>query len=299
MDRFESMSAFVAVAEAGGFSAAARRLGTPLATISRKVTDLEQALKVRLINRTTRQITLTEPGEVYLASARRILETLADAERTASGEYAAPRGGLTLTAPIAFGRLHVLPVVLAFLRAYPEVDVTLLLSDQVMNIMEEHIDLAVRGGDLPDSSMIAVRLGQIRMVICASPEYLRRHGRPERPEDLLNHDCVIFSAPPFAREWRLKVNGKVVPVPIRSRLAVTTAEAAIAAAAAGAGLTQLRSYQVFAPVQQGTLELVMREFEIGEVPFSFVYPSGRLVPLKLRAFLDFAAPRIRERIKDL
>jgi DNA-binding transcriptional LysR family regulator len=296
MDRFESMSVFVAVAEAHGFSAAARRLRIPLATVSRKVSELEELLKVRLINLSTRQITLTESGRVYFESARRILETLGEAERAASGEYRIPRGALTITAPIVFGRLHILPVVVEFLRAYPEVEIKLLLVDRLVELLEEDVDLAVRISELPDSSLIAARLGSIGFVVCASPAYLAARGYPGRPEDLADHDCVTATTSPTARLWSFKIGKSVREVPVRSRLSTTTAEAAIDAAIAGAGLTQVRGYQVVEAIKAGRLERVLRDYEPDPAPLSFVYPSGRLMPRKLQAFLEFAVPRVKARL---
>lgn len=217
MDRFDSMAAFVAVADAGGFSAAARHLGIPLSTVSRRVGELEAHLKARLVNRSTRRITLTESGIAFAATARQVLDTLGEAERMAAGEYAAPRGSLRVSAPILFGRLHVLPVVLSFLDAYPEVEVNLLLSVRLADFIEDNIDLAVRIGVLPDSSLVALRLGTIRQVVCGSPAYLAARGRPQHPKDLDAHDCILLDR--AGKEWPFRP-GKAVPV--RSRLLVTT-----------------------------------------------------------------------------
>ena len=184
MDRLDSMSVLLAVVDAGSLSAGARRLGIPLATVSRKVSDLEAHLRTRLLNRTSRQITLTDAGRSYAAACRRILEEIGEAERAAAGEYSAPKGDLVVTAPIVFGRLHVLPVTLDFLRAYPDIDIRLTLTDHSLNLLEDHVDVAVRIGDLPDSGLMATRLGSIRQVVCASPAYFAERGRPARPEAL-------------------------------------------------------------------------------------------------------------------
>ena len=181
MDRLESMSILVAVVESGSLSAAARRLGMPLATVSRKVGELESHLKTRLLHRTTRQLSLTETGRSYVAACRRILEEIGEAERTATGEYTAPKGDLVVTAPVVFGRLHVVPVVAEFLERYPEIDIRLVLTDRVVHMMEEHVDVAVRIGELPDSALVATGVGTIRRVVCASPAYLAAHGAPARP----------------------------------------------------------------------------------------------------------------------
>jgi len=297
MDRFESMSTFVAVVESGGFSAASRRLAMPLATVSRKVSELEDQLGVRLLNRSTRQVTLTEPGEQFFAACRRILDDLGEAERAASGEYEAPRGELVITAPIVFGRLHVLPIVAAFLKTCPQVTVRLLLADRVVSLIEEQVDLAVRIGRLPDSSMVATRIGSIGYVTCASPKYLADRGTPSHPKELAGHDCITFTGiAAAAKEWSFKVTRKHIVVPVQSRLVVTTAEAAIDAAIAGIGITRVLSYQVADAVKKQRLTLLLRDFEPEPYPASFVYPSGRHIAAKLRAFLDFAVPRLRSRL---
>jgi DNA-binding transcriptional LysR family regulator len=299
MDRFESISVFVAVAEAQGFSAASRALRVPLATVSRKVSELEGHLGVKLLTRSTRKVTLTESGQQFFASCRRILDDLEEAERAASGEYSAPRGDLVLTTPIVFGRLHLVPIVVEFLRAYPEVDVQLLLVDRVVDLIDEHIDLALRIGDLPESSMIAVRVGSIGRVVCASPEYLATHGVPAHPSDLAAHEAITFSDLASTKEWPFRIGTATEMFEVRSRFTVTTAEAAIDAAMAGAGITRVLSYQAAAAVLDGRLKLVLRDYEVDANPVSLVYPSGRLVPLKLRAFLDFAVPRLKARLQAI
>jgi DNA-binding transcriptional LysR family regulator len=299
VDRFEAMSVFAAVAEAQGFSAASRRLGMPLATVSRKVSELEQSLGVQLLARSTRRVSLTDTGRQYYEACRRILDDVSEAERTASGEYRAPRGELIITTPIVFGRLHILPVVTEFLKAYAEVDVQMMLVDRVVDMLDEHIDLALRIGELPDSSLIAVRIGQIGRVVCASPAYLAAHGVPAHPRELAGLDAITFAGLSSANEWSFATGGAVERFPVRSRLTVTTAEAALDAAIAGAGLTRVLSYQAAAAVRDGRLILLLRDFEPEPNPISLIYPGGRLVPLKLRAFLDFAVPRLKARLQEL
>jgi len=299
MDRFESMSVFQAVVDQGSLSAAGRRLGMPLATVSRKLSELEAHLQARLLNRSTRKLTLTDAGREYALSCRRILDDVDEAERTASGEYNAPRGELVVTAPIVFGRLHVLPVVVAFLQAYPEVDVRLVLGDRVLDLIEEHVDLAVRVGELPDSRLTATRVGVTRRVVCATPRYLDRHGRPVVPADLARHRCVTFDAPSAIGGWQFTVDGRPQAVAIRSRLTVNTAEAAIEAALADVGITRVLCYQVEDARRAGHLEFVLKDFETVPAPISLVHGGQRRVPLKLRAFLDFAAPRLRERLLQI
>lgn len=298
MDRFESMAAFVAVIEAGGFSAASRKLNMPLATVSRKVSELEDFLKVSLINRSTRKITLTGGGQPYYETCRRLLDELSEAERAAAGEYRAPRGELIITAPIVFGRMHLTPVVVEFLKAYPEVGVRLMLVDRIVNLTEEQVDLAVRISELPDSSMVAVRVGTIRNVICASPGYLALRGTPRHPGEIAGHDCVTRTTLTIPDAWPFRVGKAMKTIPVRPRLAVTTAEAAIEAAIAGAGLTRVFCYQIAKAEKEGQLTTVLREFEPDPFPLSFAYASSRLLPLKLRAFVDYAVPRLKQRLQQ-
>ncbi len=299
MDRLESMSLLVAVVEAGSFSGASRRLGIPLATVSRRIGELETHLGTRLLRRSTRQLSLTDAGATYVESCRRILDDVRDAERTAAGEYSTPKGDLVLTAPIVFGRVHVLPVVVEFLALYPEIDIRLVLADRLTHLLEEHIDLAVRIGALPDSTMIATNLGELRRVLCASPAYLQRHGTPAHPGDLDKHQCIVsegLSAASGASAWRFMAGKKEIAVPVHARLAVNTAEAAIDAALAGSGLTRALSYQVVDAVRTGALQVVLEAFELPPWPVSLVRAGQGLLPLKLRTFIDFAALRLRERV---
>ncbi|MBZ9708062.1 LysR family transcriptional regulator [Mesorhizobium sp. ESP7-2] len=296
MDRLEAMSLFVAAAEGGSLSAAARRSDVPLATVSRKVSELERHLKTRLLNRSTRRLTLTDAGHAYLAACRRILEEVGDAERTAGGEYSAPTGELIITAPIVFGRLHVLPVVTEFLAAFPLVDIRLTLGDRISQLAEDHIDLAVRIGRLPDSRMVAIRVGSIGHVVCASPAYLAAHGIPRIPGELETHRCITFEGLGSLAAWTFTVDKADFVVPVRSRLRVNTAEAAIDAAIAGVGLTRVLSYQIVAAIRSGTLRPVLGDFEPEPWPVNLVHAGQGRLPVKLRAFLDFAAPRLRERL---
>ncbi|MCE2951139.1 MAG: LysR family transcriptional regulator [Alphaproteobacteria bacterium] len=289
------MSLFVTVAETGGFSAASRKLGMPLPTVSRKISELETYLKVRLLNRSTRRLELTESGKSYLAACKRIIDEVHEAERVAANEYTAPKGELMITAPIWFGRLHLLPVVIDFLKAYPDIDVGLMLTDRVVSLLEEHVDLALRIGALPDSSMMAIRLGAIRQVVCASPAYLEAHGTPKTPMDLLQHHCImmqVYNSTP----WTFTTGSKTITVPVRARLTVSTAEAAIDAAVGGIGITRVLSYQMAAMQKAGKLVTLLDAFEPAVLPVSMLYMSGRILPLKLRAFLDFAIPRLRAQV---
>lgn len=293
MDRFEAMKVFVAVAEAQGFSAAARRLAMPLATVSRQIAGLEAHLKAQLFTRTTRHVALTDSGRHYLAACTRLLDELAEAERLAAGEYAEPRGVLHITAPIVFGRLHVVPIVAEFLAVFPQVDIRLQLADRIVHLLEEHLDLAVRIGALDDSSMTAARLGAVRRIVCGSPAYLAARGEPRHPRDINHHDCVDFENLSARPEWHFLDKGRAAAVPIHARLSVNTAEAAIDAALVGLGLTRVLSYQATQALAAGRLQRILQDFEVEALPVSLVYPANRFMPLKLRAFLDFAAPRLR------
>jgi len=299
MDRLESMTAFVAVARAGGFSAASRELGIPLATISRRVGELESALGVRLLRRSTRQVVVTEAGQRFFAACQRALEDLRDAEEAVSNEDRTPRGELTITAPIAFGRLHLQPVALEFLAAQPQINLRLQLVDRIVNIADEHIDAALRIAHLPDSRLIARTLGSIRVVVCASPAYLKARGAPQRPEDLMQHDCIAWSILGPRDTWWFQDSGREQQYPIRTRLATTLAESAVDAATAGLGLVQTTSYQASQAIGDGRLVIVLRRFECAVTPVSLVYARDRLLPLRLRAFVDFAAPRMKARLRTI
>ena len=296
MDRLEAMSILLEAVETGSLSAAGRRLGMPLPTISRKVSDLEGHLKTRLLLRGGRKLVLTDAGRNYVAACKRILEDVVEAERIAAGEYRAPTGELVISTPLVFGRVHVVPVVTEFLKTYPDIHIRLQMTDRVVNLIEDHIDLAVRIGTLPDSSLIATRVGTPNLVVFASPAYLAQRGTPRTPEDLAAHDCIAFDALSPGDRWdfaRERIGSSVL---IRPRLRANTAEAVIEAALGGLGIARTMSYPIAPAVAAGALDIVLRDYELPAVPISLVYPSQRLLPLKLRAFLDFATPRLRERV---
>lgn len=296
MDRFESMSTFVAVVEAGGFSAAARKLGMPLATVSRKVGELEEQLKVRLLVRSTRSISLTDTGRDYFESCRRLLEDLAAAERHAAGEYQEPKGHLIVAAPTMLGRLYLAPIVIEFLAAYPEIHVELRLGERTGNMIDNNIDIAIRIGDLEDSSLKSTRLGEIQHVACASPAYLAEHGKPKKLTDLSDHDCITLLPWETPTEWIFNPGKRVQKIAVRSKLTVTTAETAVDAAVSGLGIAHLFCYQVSEAIANKRLALVLREFEPKPFPIHVVYPTGRHIPQKLRAFIDFAMPRLKAKL---
>jgi DNA-binding transcriptional LysR family regulator len=297
MDRLESMATLLAAVETGSLSAASRKLGMPLATVSRKVSELEDYLRVRLFVRGSRRLTLTEAGRAYVASCKQILEDISEAERVAAGEYRAPQGDLVITGPIVFGRLHIVPVVVEFLKAYPDINVRLLLADRVVNLLEEQIDVAVRIGELPDSSLIATRVGAIRRIVCASPAYFESHGAPLMPDELAGHPCVTFEGLTAPDRWSFVEGMRAFSVPVRSRLVVNTADAAIDAAIAAIGITRVLSYQAADALRAGQLSVALKAFEAPPSPVSLVTIGQPLLPIKLRAFLDFAVPRLKARLK--
>jgi DNA-binding transcriptional LysR family regulator len=295
MDRLEAMSILLAAVGAGSFSAASRKLGVPLPTVSRKVAELEKHLEAKLLTRSTRKLALTDAGADYVAACKRILEQVGDAEAAAAGEYSTPRGELAITAPIVFGRLHVLPVVCDFLARFSDIDVRMALSDRNVNLIDDHIDLAVRIGALPDSTMMATRVGAVRRVACGSPGFFAAHGTPKKPQDLAGLPCVTFAGMAGGTSWTFsRGRGVARPVQIRPRLAVNTAEAALDAAIKGIGLTRVLSYQAARAVREGKLRIVLRAFEPAPMPVNLLHAGQDPVALKIRSFIDFAAPRLRK-----
>ena len=298
MDRLEAMSLLVTIAESGSLSAAARKLGAPLPTVSRKISELERRLNTRLLIRSTRRLALTDAGAVYVTAAKRILDEVGEAERMVSGEHAAPRGDLVITAPIVFGRLHVLPVITEFLALWPEITVRLVLSDRNLHLIDDHIDIAVRIGALADSALTATRVGAVRSVVCGSPAYFAARGVPKSPEELAALPAVTFEAlsPPQYWTFREPKSKREIRVAPRPRLAVNTAEAAIDGAAAGLGVARVLSYQVAQAVLEGRIQIVLADYEPAPAPVSLVHSRQGLTPLKVRMALDFAAPRLRARL---
>lgn len=293
MDRFQLMSVFVAVAEEEGFAAGARRLGMSPPAVTRAVAMLEAHLGVKLLDRTTRYVRSTEAGERYLEEARRILAEVDAVEEAAAGVNAEPRGQLAVTAPVLFGRMFVMPGIVEYLERYPKTEVSAVLLDRSVNLLEEGIDVAVRIGDLPDSSMRALRVGSVRIVLCASPRYLERHGTPRTPQDLVEHSTIASSAGSGTIHWRFETGDGVRPVRVRPRLTVTTNDAAIEAAVRGFGITRLLSYQVAPLIAARKLKLVLEKFETPPWPIHIVHREGRYASAKVRAFVDLMAGRLR------
>jgi len=293
MDRFHQMQVFQAVAEEEGFASAARRLQMSPPAVTRAVAALEERLGVKLLNRTTRYVRTTEAGQRYLQDARRLLAEVEVADEAAAGINAEPRGHLAVTAPVLFGRMFVMPGIVEYLQRYPEMEVDALFVDRVVSLVEEGLDVGVRIGDLPDSSMRALRVGAVRMVLVASPDYLERHGVPTEPYELQQRSVIASSAGNFAVGWRFKLSGGEQSVRIKPRLTVTTNDAAIEAAAQGLGITRVLSYQVASQIADGSLKVVLSEFELSPRAVHIVHREGRYASVKVRAFIDLLAQRLR------
>jgi DNA-binding transcriptional LysR family regulator len=296
VDRLEAMTILLAAVDGGSLSAASRQLRIPLPTVSRRVSELEAHLNVRLLLRGARKLVLTDAGRDYVAACRRIMEDIEEVERTAAGEYRAPQGELIISAPLVIGRNHVVPVLVEFLRTYPEIRAHIELSDRVSNLLEEHVDVAIRLGELPSSDMIATRIALVSRMLCASPAYLESRGVPQTPEDLTSHDCITYKGYSAADMWEFGQGQTAQIVKVSSRLSVNFAEAAVIAATGDAGIARVLSDQVDHQLKAGTLVRLLQDFEPAPMPVSLVYPSQRQVPLKLRAFIDFATPLLRERL---
>jgi DNA-binding transcriptional LysR family regulator len=296
MDRLDTVAIFVAVAEIGGFAAAARRLRRSPAAVTRAVAQLEARLGVRLLNRTTRAVSVTEAGQRFLAGAKRALAEFEEIERAAAGQQTAPRGQLQVTAPIVFGRLHVLPIVGEFLSRFPAVSVRMMLLDRPIDLVEEGVDVAVRIGALADSSAIATRVGEVRRVVVASPGYLKGRRVPKRPAELADLDVINFAGLERDR-WSFRGPDGETLINLSPRLEVNTAESAIDAARSGLGVTRVLSYQAIERIRSGELKRLLTAYETEELPVHVLYPGGRYPAAKLRAFVDFIVPRLRVRLK--
>ncbi|MGC5701708.1 LysR family transcriptional regulator [Pseudomonas sp. NFXW11] len=294
MDRFQEMQVFVCVAQEQGFAAAARRLNLSAASVTRAIAALEQRIGIQLLIRTTRSVHLSEAGQGYLEDCRRILAEVQDAEASAAGIHAQPRGLLTLTAPVLFGELFVTPLLVRYLQRYPQVRVNALLMDRVAGMVEEGIDVAVRIGELADSGQHGIRVGQVRRVVCAAPEFLAAHGRPQHPDDLRQAPLIAPSSIGQARNWPFNDGGRALSLRPEPRLLVSANQAAISAACLGLGLTRVLSYQVADKVAAGQLEIVLEDFELAPLPIHVVYQGGRKAPARVRSFVDFAVQALRE-----
>jgi DNA-binding transcriptional LysR family regulator len=299
MDRFHEIEVFIAVNDAGSFAKAGQRLRLSPPAVTRAISALEDRLGARLFQRTTRRLAITDVGARFLESARRVLEDLGAAEREALGATATARGHLTITASVTLGRSLLAPVACQFLTEFPEITLSVLLLDRITNLIEEGIDAAVRIGPLPDSTLVARKLGSVRRMLVASPDYLERHGRPTVPADLTRHAMIAFTGLMPNREWRFLDGRSGKSVSFMPRFEINDAVSAIAAAEAGDGITVALSYMVAERIRQGSLVPVLTDVTPAPAPVHLVYLQSRLPAPKLRAFVDFAAPRLKRSLDEL
>lgn len=292
MDRWHAMKVFLKVAETGGFAEAARQLDMSPPAVTRAISSLEETIGARLFIRTTRAVHLTEAGQQYCRDCRRIVADVADAEATAAGAFVKPTGTLSVTASIMFGHLYVLPILTEYLHANPAVTGRTLFFDRVTHLVDEGIDVAIRIGHLPDSSLRAIPVGSVRRVVCGAPSYFQQHGRPVHPSDLSSHRVVASTGAWSSSDWRFGEKG-ALGVTVHPCLFCNTNEAAIAAVRSGWGITRVLSYQVAALVANGELQVVLAEFEEPPLPVHVVHSEGRRADAKVRSFVDLAVARLR------
>ncbi|MCB1718871.1 MAG: LysR family transcriptional regulator, partial [Candidatus Competibacteraceae bacterium] len=276
-----------------GFAAGARRLGLSPPAVTRAVAELETRLGVKLLHRTTRYVRTTDAGQRYLDDARRILAEADAADEAAAGINAVPRGHLAVTAPVLFGRMFVIPGIVEYLQRYPDTEISALFLDRIVNLLEEGLDVGVRIGELPDSSMRAIPVGSVRLVLCAAPAYLQQFGQPQQPQDLLEHSMIASSAGSNTFNWRFDNTGSSRPLRIQPRLTVTTNDAALEAARQGFGITRLLSYQVAPQLASGELQILLEDYEPPPRPIHIMHREGRYASAKVRAFVDLMVARLR------
>ena len=293
MDRFSEMQIFVAVAECEGFAAGARKLKISPPAATRAVADLEHRLGIKLLNRTTRYVRVTDAGQRYLDDCKRILAQVTEADEAAIGINAAPRGHLVITAPVLFGRMYVMPCVVAYLQKYPDTEISAMFVDRVVNMLDEGVDVALRVGELSDSSFKAIKVGTVRRVVCASPAYIEKYGLPQHPNDLSEHQIIVASSLSPNVEWRFLENKQSKIVRVKPRLTVTSNDAAIEAAVEGLGITRLISYQIAPELQNGQLKIILSEYEYPALPIHILHREGRNSSAKVRAFIDLVAEKLK------
>ena len=296
MDRFLTMSLFVGVAEEGGFAAAARRFNTSPPSVTRAVSELETRLGARLFHRTTRSVRLTEAGQRYLADCRRILSEVEDADRHAAGSHAAPHGMVSVSASVLYGRMVVTPILFDLLDRFPHISISTVFVDRVVHLLDEGIDIAVRIAELPDSALSAIRVGAVRRVLCASPEYLANHGRPCMPADLEDHETVYFGHLSPGGEWTFEGGGDQYRFRPHARFRVNNADSAIAAAAAGRGIARVLSYQIEPQLQAGLVETILEDFEPPIVPIHVLHKEPGQTSARVRAVVDFLVDGLRGKL---
>lgn len=287
------MTTFVTVVETEGFASAARKLNVSPSVISRIMTELEEYLGARLLTRTTRVVRITDAGATFYEDCRRILAEIDAAELSATGVNNAPRGQLTVTAPVMFGKTYVTPIAHEYLTRYPSVNLNCWFLDRIVNLVDEGADVAIRIGELPSSSLQAIAVGKVRRVLCASPAYLEAHGAPQHFDELASHVTIQATGITPTPEWRFREHGSTRTVPIQPRLVTTTNDSAIVAATAGLGIVRLLSYQVADELAQGTLRVVLADYELAALPVHVVHREGKHANLKVRAFIDLAIETLR------
>ncbi|MGR8999744.1 MAG: LysR family transcriptional regulator [Gammaproteobacteria bacterium] len=296
MDRLHLMTVFVAVAEEESFAGGARRLGMSPPAVTRAIAALEDRLGVKLLTRTTRYVRVTDAGNRYLDDARRIIAELDEADEAAAGINAEPRGHLAVTAPVLFGRIFVIPGIVDYLQRYPDMEVSAVFLDRVVNLLEEGFDVGVRIGELPDSSMRAIRVGQIRRILCASTDYLEKHGIPNNPAELSGHSIIAAAGVSPTNDWKFSQGLKLFSVRVKPKLTVSSNDAAIEAACQGLGITRLMSYQVAPHLASGQLKIILSDFEPVTLPIHVLHREGRYASAKVRSFVDLIATRLREEL---
>ncbi|RYY77158.1 MAG: LysR family transcriptional regulator [Gammaproteobacteria bacterium] len=289
MDRFSELQIFAAVVENESFSAGARKLGISSPVATRAIADLESRLGIKLLNRTTRYVRVTDAGKRYFEDTKRLLSDLADADEAATGINGEPSGQLAITAPVLFGKMFVLPGIVDYLKRYPKMDVSALFLDRVVNLLEEGLDVGIRIGELADSSMHALRVGTVRRVVCAAPEYIALHGAPQTPNDLLHHTIITANGLNHSSEWKFSN----LSIRVRPRLSFSTNDAAIEAALSGFGITRLLSYQLAPYLADGRLKPLLIDADNRELPIHIIYREGRYASAKIRNFVDLMAERLR------
>jgi len=294
MARLEMMEIFVAVAEEQSFAGGARRLNLSAPAVTRAVAALEERLGVKLLTRTTRYVRLTDAGQRYLEDARRIVNEANEADETAAGINAEPRGHLSVTAPVLFGRMFVIPGIVAYLQRFPTMEIAAVFLDRIVNMLEEGIDVGIRIGELPDSSMRAIRVGHVRQVLCASPGYLSEKGTPKSPDALSHHSLVVAATGSWsAIEWKFLEGEKIKTYKIKPRLSVTSNDAAIAAAIEGLGITRVMSYQAAPFLASGHVQTLLSDYEPNRLPIHVLHREGRYASAKVRTFVDLMVERLR------
>jgi DNA-binding transcriptional LysR family regulator len=297
MDKLKGIQTFIAIADCGSLTAASHRLDVSLPTVVRTLAELERLLGISLFTRTTRRINLTADGKHYLDVCRAALADLETGEKVLRESQSQPTGRLTVTSSVLFGRMHVAPLLVAFLKQHPGVSTELVLLDRVVDMVEEGIDVGIRIGQLPDSTLRGVTAGSVRRVLCASPEYLKRFGVPKHPDNLAQHKAVYFSGLGPSNELRFVVNGRNRSVAVAPLWVTNSVDSAITAVAEGLGVGQFLSYMVEPFIRAGSLRLLLQEFEPPSVPVTIVYPQSRIVSAKVRAFVDESVEALRASLK--